>query len=213
MARVLVVPGLAVRGYVEPSVQHLRDNGHHATLLQAPAWRGVDHDLERYGRQLAVDIDSDGAPVDVLIGLSAGTQAAAVSALSTSLVKRLVLVSPTIDPAYRSMIKQSFVFIRGDPHDKSAFYRHLPDWSRAGLPRIVRGFASAIRLHLEDMLPNVLAEITVVHTEYDPLTTHAYAAQLAEIAGARLVLMPGVSHSWPQKDSARFLQFVNELIS
>jgi pimeloyl-ACP methyl ester carboxylesterase len=131
----------------------------------------------------------------------------------TSLVKRLVLVSPTIDPAYRSMIKQSFVFVRGDPHDKSAFYRHLPDWSRAGIPRIVRGFASAIRLHLEDMLPKVLAEITIIHTEYDPLTTHAYAAQLAETAGARLLLMPGVSHSWPQEDSARFLRFINELIS
>jgi pimeloyl-ACP methyl ester carboxylesterase len=213
MARVLVVPGLAVRAYAEPPVQHLRDNGHNATLLKPPAWRGVDHDLERYGRHLAADIDSDGAPVDVLIGLSAGTQAAAVGASLTSLVKRLVLVSPTIDPAYRSMIKQSFVFVRGDPHDKSAFYRHLPDWSRAGIPRIVRGFASAIRLHLEDMLPKVLAEITIIHTEYDPLTTHAYAAQLAEIAGARLLLMPGVSHSWPQEDSARFLRFINELIS
>jgi hypothetical protein len=60
MARVLVVPGLAVRAYAEPPVQHLRDNGHNATLLKPPAWRGVDHDLERYGRHLAADIDSDG---------------------------------------------------------------------------------------------------------------------------------------------------------
>jgi hypothetical protein len=213
MARVIVVPGLAVHGYVEPSIQHLCDNGHNASLLWPPAWRGVDQDLKLYGRHLAADIDNDGAPVDVLIGLSAGTQAAAVAASLTSLVGRLVLVSPTVDPAYRSMIKQLFVFVRGDPHDKSAFYRHVPDWARAGIPRIFRGFASAIALHLEDILPGVAAEITIIHTEYDPLTTHSYAAQLAAMAGSRLVLMPGVSHSWPQQDSARFLGFINGLIS
>ena len=49
----LVIPGLAVHAYAEPPVQHLRDNGYHAKLLSPPAWRGVDHDLERYGRHLA----------------------------------------------------------------------------------------------------------------------------------------------------------------
>jgi hypothetical protein len=73
-ARVIVVPGLAVHAYAELPVQHLRDNGYDASLLQPPAWRGVEHDLERYGRNLAADIDRDGVPVDVLIGLSAGTQ-------------------------------------------------------------------------------------------------------------------------------------------
>jgi pimeloyl-ACP methyl ester carboxylesterase len=213
MARVIVVPGLAVQAYAAPPVQHLCGNGHHATLLRPPAWRGVDHDLELYGRHLAADIDRDGAQVDVLLGLSAGTQAAAVAASLTSLVRRLVLVSPTIDPAYRSMIKQMYVFLRGDPHDKSAFYRHVPDWSRAGIPRIFRGFASAIALHLEDILPSLPTEITIIHTEYDPLTTHSYAARLAELSGGRLILMPGVSHSWPQEDSARFLRFINGLVS
>jgi pimeloyl-ACP methyl ester carboxylesterase len=89
----------------------------------------------------------------------------------------------------------------------------MPDWSRAGVIRIFRGFASAIALHLEDILPKVHAAVTIIHTEYDPLTTHTYAASLAESNGARLVLMPGVSHSWPNADSARFLRFVDELVS
>jgi hypothetical protein len=80
MARVIVVPGLAVRAYAELPVRHLRDNGHDAKLLEPPAWRGVHHDLERYGRKLAADIDHHGALVDVLIGLSAGTQAVTVAA-------------------------------------------------------------------------------------------------------------------------------------
>jgi pimeloyl-ACP methyl ester carboxylesterase len=212
LARLIVVPGLAVHSYVEPPVRHLQDNGYDARLLWPPAWRGVDHDLERYGHNLAADIDREGAPVDVLVGLSVGTQAAAVAAAFTDLVKRLVLVSPTIDPAYRSMTKQSLVFVRGDPHDKAGYLSHVPDWSRAGVTRIFRGFASAIALHLEDILPKVQAAVTIIHTEYDPLTTHTYAASLAQSNGARLVLMPGVSHSWPQADSARFLRFVEKLV-
>jgi hypothetical protein len=38
MARVIVVPGLAVHAYAELPVQHLRDNGYDATLLHPPAW-------------------------------------------------------------------------------------------------------------------------------------------------------------------------------
>jgi pimeloyl-ACP methyl ester carboxylesterase len=212
-SRVIVVPGLAVHAYAEPPVRHLRDNGYDARLLSPPAWRGIDHDLERYGRNLAADIDREATRVDVLIGLSAGTQAAAVAASSTDLVKRLVLVSPTIDPAYRSMIKQSVVFARGDPHDKAAFVSQVPDWSRAGILRILRGFASAIPLHLEEILPKVQATVTIIHAEHDPLTTHSYASSLAQINGGRLVLMPGVSHSWPKADSARFLRFVDELLA
>jgi hypothetical protein len=214
MARIIVVPGLAVHAYAELPVRHLSDSGHAAKLLDPPAWRGVDHDLERYGRNLAANIDYDGEPVDVLIGLSVGTQAATVAASLTSLVRHLVLVSPTIDPAYRSMIKQATVFfVRGDPHDKAAFLSQVPDWSRAGIRRIFRGFASAIALPIEDVLPRVRADVTILHTEYDLLTTHSYAAWLAQTNGAGLVLMPGVSHSWPKADSARFLRFIDELVS
>lgn len=214
MARVVVVPGLAVRAYAELPVRHLCENGHDATLLDPPAWPGVDHDLEHYGQRLAADIDRKGDLIDVLIGLSVGTQAASVAASLTSLVRRLVLVSPTVDPAYRSMIKQATVFfLRGDPHDKAAFFSQVPDWSRAGARRIFRGFASAVALPIEDILPRVPAEVTIIHTEYDLLTSHTYAAWLAETHGARLVLMPGVSHSWPKADVARFCRFIDELVA
>jgi pimeloyl-ACP methyl ester carboxylesterase len=214
MARVVVVPGLAVRAYAELPVRHLCENGHDATLLDPPAWPGVDHDLEHYGQRLAADIDRKGDLIDVLIGLSVGTQAASVAASLTSLVRRLVLVSPTVDPAYRSMIKQATVFfLRGDPHDKAAFFSQVPDWSRAGARRIFRGFASAVALPIEDILPRVPAEVTIIHTEYDLITSHTYAAWLAETHGARLVLMPGVSHSWPKADVARFCRFIDELVA
>jgi pimeloyl-ACP methyl ester carboxylesterase len=212
MTRVLVVPGLAVRRYAERSVAHLRQGGYDARLLPAPAWRGVEDHLERYGQALGADIDRAGVPVSVLVGLSVGTQAAAVAAASTPLVERLVLVSPTIDPAYRSGLKQLAVFLKGNPHERFSTLLQLSDWARAGLPRIIRGFRSAIELHLEDVLPRVHADITIIHTEYDPLTSHTYAASLATDNGARLLLMPGASHSWPKNDSEGFLRLVDGLV-
>ena len=61
-------------------------------------------DLAAYGRELGAEISAAGKPVDVLIGLSAGTQAAAVAAAATPLVRRLVLVSPTVDPESRGTV-------------------------------------------------------------------------------------------------------------
>ncbi|HET9647724.1 MAG TPA: hypothetical protein VFP34_05770, partial [Microlunatus sp.] len=54
--------------------------GHQVDLLPAPTWRGVPSDLEAYGRWTADRISASGRPVDLLIGLSVGTQAAAVAA-------------------------------------------------------------------------------------------------------------------------------------
>jgi pimeloyl-ACP methyl ester carboxylesterase len=212
MTRVLVVPGLAVRRYAERSVAHLRQGGYDARLLPAPAWRGVEDHLERYGQALAADIDRASVPVSALVGLSVGTQAAAVAAASTPLIERLVLVSPTIDPAYRSGLKQLIVFLKGNPHERFSTLLQLSDWARGGLPRIIRCFRSAIELHLEDVLPRVDAQVTIIHTEYDPLTSHTYAASLAIDNGARLLLMPGASHSWPKDDAAGFLRLVNGLV-
>jgi pimeloyl-ACP methyl ester carboxylesterase len=121
-------------------------------------------------------------------------------------------VSPTVDPQYRTPLKQFVVFAKGNPHERFRTVRQVPDWSRAGPVRIIRCFRSAIALPLEDVLPQVSAEITIIHTEYDPLTSHAYAASLAADNGAQLVLMPGASHSWPKDDPPGFLQFMDGLV-
>jgi pimeloyl-ACP methyl ester carboxylesterase len=132
-----------------------------------------------------------------------------VAAASTPLVERLVLVSPTIDPQYRTPLKQFAVFAKGNPHERFRTVRQVPDWSRAGPVRIIRCFRSAIALPLEHVLPQVSGEVTIIHTEYDPLTSHAYAASLAADNQARLVLIPGASHSWPKDDPVGFLRFMD----
>jgi pimeloyl-ACP methyl ester carboxylesterase len=88
----------------------------------------------------------------------------------------------------------------------------VPDWLRAGAVRIIRCFRSAIALPPENVLPRVSAEVTIIHTEYDVLTSHAYAAALAADNGTQRVLMPGASHTWPKDDPPGFLRFIDGLV-
>lgn len=210
--KVVIVPGLAVRTYAEEPVERLRQAGYDVDLRPGLAWRGVPVDLTEYGRELAAKIEATGDPVDLLIGLSAGTQAAAVTAATTRLVRRLVLVSPTLDPDRRHMLKMLAIFLRPNPNEKVALFSELlPDWSRAGPARILRGFRSAIKLPLEDVLGNVSAELTIVHADYDQLTTYAYAASLAAEFGGALRIAPAGAHSWPTGDPEGFLRLVDDL--
>jgi len=89
--------------------------------------------------------------------------------------------------------------------------QQLLDWSRAGPRRMLSGFRSAIDLHLEDILPAVSAELIIIHAEFDPLTTYAYAARLAADHHGRLLVAPGGSHSWPINDPDGFRRLLDEL--
>lgn len=213
MASIMIIPGLAVRGYATRTADDLNEAGHSARLLDPPAWRTMPDRLIPYGRRAAAELERDGEPVDLMIGLSVGTQAAAVAAATTPLVRRLLLISPTVDPALRSRRRLFGTFLFGGEPEGPGLDQQVPDWSRAGIARIYRGFESAIGLHLEDVLPDVVAEITIVHTELDTLGSHDYAASLAADHGGRLVIIPGASHSWPTGDGAGFPGLLKELLS
>jgi hypothetical protein len=203
--RILVVPGLAVARYIESAVDALRVHGHEAVLLPAPAQREEAADLAGYGAALAGRLRDDGRELDLLIGLSVGSQAAAVTAAGTPLVRRLLLVSPTVDPVVRSMPRLLAAWVRGGIREKPALLRHqLPDWQSTSLSQLRHGLASALRVRLEEVLPDVGAQLIVAHAEHDRLTSHAYAARLAHEHGGQLVTIPGASHSWPYDDSDRF---------
>lgn len=213
MASILIVPGLAVRSYAVPAAEGLRVDGHTVDLLPAPTWRGVPDELLRYGRWLAERVRASGSPVDLLVGLSLGTQAAAVAALDCD-VRRLLLVSPTVDPSRRSRGRLLASWLHGDRHpDSESLGQQAPDWARAGPGRIYRGMMSAIHLPLEDLLPEVSAEVTIVHAGWDNLTSFTYAASLASDGVAQLVELPAAPHSWPIGDIPRFRSLARDLLS
>lgn len=213
VARIVIIPGLAVRSYAVPAADALASHGHEVDLRPAPAWRGQSTNLRRYGLDLAAELDRGHQAVDLLVGLSVGTQAAAVAATRLP-VGQLLLISPTVDPRRRSRARLFAAWQHGENHpDAPSLRQHVPDWLRAGPHRIYRGFVSAIGVHLEDVLRDVSAPVTVVHAECDVLSDHGYAASLCDGVNRRFLVMPGAPHSWPIGDHDRWISLVDELVA
>jgi len=220
----LIVPGVAVRRYLAGAVAALTSVGISAELLPAPGEPKVSTDLSEYGRALARRIDDDGG-VDALIGLSVGAQAAAVAAVAlpsshpgsddraASAVGRLILVSPTVDPAARRGPRLVGRWIAGGRVEPTSLpAQQLPDWRRAGPARIASVVRSARAVVIDQLLPGLSCPVTVVHAERDAITSHAYAARLAADADGDLVVVPGATHSWPYDDAERFAALIDRLI-
>lgn len=213
--RVVIVPGAAVRRYVEPAARALQERGVDTQLLAAPGEPDTPADLWAYGEQLGQRL-VDGPPVDLLIGLSVGAQAAAVAAAAAppSQLRRLMLVSPTVDPRTRTGPRLLARWLAGGRLERPALLREqAPDWRRAGPRRLAALVRSALDLRIEDVLPDVAAALTVVHGENDVITSHAYAARLAADHSGTLLVVPRATHSWPYADADRFADTIQDVIT
>jgi hypothetical protein len=211
MARVVMIPGLAVRHYLDGSAAALRRAGHDVQLLPPLGWRETGTDLRRYAQNIARAADRDG-PADLMIGMSIGTQLAVVAAAAGGVADHLLLISPTIAPAQRSVTSALAVWLRGENHpDSPGPGTHYRDWLRAGPDGIVGGIRSAITVRLEDELDGLPIPYTIVHGAADQLSPLEFAALLADRSAGRLLVMPDAPHSWPVRDDVRFLRLVDQL--
>ena len=212
--KIIVVPGLAVRRYAEEPAERLRQAGYDVDLRPALAWRGVPVDLAAYGEQLGAEIIAAGKPVDVLVGLSAGSQAAAVAAAATPLVRRLVLVSPTIDPDRRNTVKMLAIYPQAQPE------RGVRAVLRAAA-RLVQGRAAAhparipVRREAAAGGHPGAGGSRADHRarRLRPADDYAFKAQLAADFGGTLLVAPSGSHSWPTRDPEGFLRLIDELVA
>jgi hypothetical protein len=212
--RVLIVPGAAVRQYARPAVEAVASRGIDARLLPAPGEPGAPADLQNYGEELARRI-STGSPLDLLVGLSVGAQAAAVAATAvpTGQVRHVMLISPTVDPNVRTAPRLLGRWLAGGRLERPGLLsEQAPDWRRAGLRRLVRVVRSALAVRIEDLLPRLGAALTVGHAEHDVITSHSYAARLAADHRGRFIVVPGATHSWPYADADRFADTVEDVL-
>ena len=95
MSTVFIVPGMAVREYARPAAEAVIARGHRVELLKAPSWRGVPVGLDDYGYRIAEELERKKTDVDLLIGLSVGTQVVAATTTRTDRVRHVMLISPT----------------------------------------------------------------------------------------------------------------------
>lgn len=210
--RVVIVPGLAVRRYVLPAAGRLAGMGVEVDLRPAPGAPGQPADLEQYGVGLALRLGD--APPTPWSGFSVGSQGAAIAAACRPAgVRHLVLVSPTVPPQSRSSWRQLLRWAAaGRLESPRLLGQQLSEWARAGPASVIGGLASAQRVVLEDVLAEVTCPVTVVYGEDDEVSSPSYAAFLAAKHGARLIILPEATHSWPFRDPDRFAAVVEELL-
>lgn len=213
MTRIFIVPGMAVREYARPAADAVSARGHRVELLRAPSWRGAPVGLDDYGRLLADQFEAKNVDVDLLIGLSVGTQVAASAVAHTSRVRQAMLISPTFDPVFRSMRgTMSRWFEREEGDDQSDWGRQLRDWTHTDPVRIGLALRSGLRSPIEDVLPKSRAQLTIVHAEHDRMSRPEWVESLATDVGARYHYQPGGKHSWPVEDVETFADLVDEIV-
>ncbi|MGY1826996.1 alpha/beta fold hydrolase [Blastococcus sp. SYSU DS0541] len=199
---VVVVHGLAVADYLEPAVREL-GTWTRAHLVELPGFSGsadpprpmdvADH-ADAVVEWLAASEMTD----VVLVGHSSGTQVAAhVAVRDPDRVRALVLASPTIDPAYRSMRRVLLAWRRNHELEPPELdVAHTPDRRRAGLRRVRHALAVHLRDRLEDTVERVPQPVLVLHGDRDRLCTEAWARELSERArDGRFRSVPG-AHSF-----------------
>jgi hypothetical protein len=213
MSRIMVVPGMAVREYARPACDAVAARGHRVDLLRAPSWRGLPVGLDDYGHRIADELERKQTDVDVLIGLSVGTQVVAAATTKTDRVKTVVLISPTFDPRIRSFRGTVRTYLeRGEGDDQSDWGRQLRDWTHTDPVRIGLALRSAVNSPIEAVLPGVRAKLVTVHAEHDRMSRPEWVRSLAEDNGGRYHYQPGGKHSWPVEDVETFADFVDGLL-
>ncbi|MGY1722716.1 alpha/beta fold hydrolase [Blastococcus sp. SYSU DS0533] len=199
---VVVVHGLAVSNYLEPAVREL-GTWTRAHLVELPGFSGSadpPHPMDVADHADAVVEWLAAAELGdvVLVGHSSGTQVAAhVAVREPHLVRALVLASPTMDPAYRSMRRVLLAWRRNHELEPPELdVQHTPDRQRAGLRRVRHALAVHLRDRLEDTVERVPQPVLVLHGDRDRLCTEAWARELSERArDGRFRSVPG-AHSF-----------------
>ncbi len=199
----VLVHGVVVSGtYFQPVAEELDED----FAIYVPDLPGTGRSQSRCGLlsleglagKLAWWLDEHEVSGAVLVANSMGCQVLThLAAMRPDLVRALVLVSPTMDPAVRSSIQ---VMIRGVIDIPREALRLWPVWLRdltlsnpmSGL-RMLRG---AIRDPQMERVRHIEAPVLVVGGERDPIAPPGWIHDLADaFPNGRAMVMPGIPHA------------------
>lgn len=154
--------------------------------------------VEGLASSLATWIAEEGLEGAALVANSFGCQVAVeLVTQEPGLVWRLVLGSPTVDPAARSVVGQLRRLRREARTHSSALRRLLVrDYAAAGMRRILGTFRYALADRIEDKLPSVVVPTLVVRGTTDPMVPQAWAEEVTRrLPDGWLVVVPDAPHA------------------
>lgn len=155
-------------------------------------------DVPELADALAAWMTAAGLTCAVLAGNSLGCQLIAhFAARYPERIVCAVLISPTGDPAQRSLLKVFIAWLRDTPREPPSLGRvTLAGWLAAGLPTFLASLRFMLRDRVEDVLPRMRVPTLVVRGERDTLVTQPWAEEVTRLLpSGRLVVVPGAVHA------------------
>jgi pimeloyl-ACP methyl ester carboxylesterase len=187
------IPIVFVHGYAMASRVWLptlkRLARHHLVLapdLPGLGWTAGDEpalDVRGHAQALASIMETAGIGGAVLVGTSLGSQVVAqLAADDPDRALGVILVSPTFDPAERSLSRVLWRVLADVPREwPSIWFEHLRDLALAGPRRMIATMRGGWGHRIERALPRVRVPVVVVRGSHDPLTTRSWAVRAAEL--------------------------------
>jgi pimeloyl-ACP methyl ester carboxylesterase len=217
---IVLLPGLGAPGYLAPWARQSA-RWTRATLLDLPGWRagrarscapGLDPIAATTGSWLEAT-DRHGV---ILLGHSTGAQSVLRTALHMpDRVAGVVLAGPTFAPDVRTtpaLLRRALAtIVRETPTELMAVG---PSYLHSGVLPLLRFLLSALPDRPEELVPRLTVPVLVVTGEHDGFASPEWAHQLARLASAPCVVLPGAHNApfpYPQEADAALHQFAGTL--
>ena len=172
--------------------------------------------IERLADATASWIDANGLAPAILLGNSNGCQVAVnLAARRPALAAALVLNSPTIDDAHRTMLGEIGRLLLDAPRERlSIIPLNVRDYLRTGPRRALGTLRLALDDRIEETIQRVPAPILIVRGERDPIVSESWVRKLASLApDASVVTLPGVPHAANYSAADAFAQVIGPFLS
>jgi len=188
-----------------------------------PGWGGSERpdvalDIGSAADVLAEIIIAEKLGAPTLVANSLGCQfVVELARRRPELVEALVLISPTVDPRYRSPARQALTLAVDWTREPSGLWPIIArDYWAMGPRRLAATALLALGDRPEDKLPRITAPVLVLRGERDAITTRDWAESCAWLApDGRFVAVRGGTHaahfSHPDQVASLVLSFVSEL--
>jgi pimeloyl-ACP methyl ester carboxylesterase len=198
----VLLHGLAVsHRYLMPTAAALTGGPVHVPDLPGFGLSGKPrevYDVEHHCAAVAAWMDTEGLTGARVLGNSFGCQVAVELAVRRpDLVRALVLVGPTVDPAAPTATGQArrwLVDLAGeDPHQARISAADVRD---AGVRRILTTLRLSVRHRIDRRLPLVQAPVLLLRGEHDPIAPPAWIEQAARLTPEAVTgVVPGAAHN------------------
>jgi pimeloyl-ACP methyl ester carboxylesterase len=161
-----------------------------------PADAGADLRVEAQAARLLDLLPAEGDLV--LVGHSASCSVVVEAARHTGVVRGLVLVGPTTDPAAATWPRMVMQWLRTASHERLWEVGVLtPQYRSTGVASMVRGMDQMRRYRTDLGLAQASPPTRIIHGAYDRIASERWCAHLAEASTASVTAVPGASHMVP----------------